>query len=70
MRKLEKNYKRWLGTVEPAQQPQIQRWADWQQQQYPRWLDYQDAWLATLDRTFKQRGTPAFEQGLTLVLLV
>ncbi len=68
VRKLEKNCKRWLGSVEPAQQPQIQRWADWQQQQYPRWLDYQDAWLATLDQTFKQRGTPAFEQGLTLVL--
>lgn len=68
VRKLEKNCKRWLGSVEPAQRPQIQRWADWQQQQYPRWLDYQEAWLATLDQTFKQRGTPAFEQGLAAVL--
>ncbi len=68
VRKLEKNYQRWLGGIEPGQRPQTRRWADWQRQHYPRWLDYQDAWLAALVETLERRGTPAFETGFVAVL--
>jgi len=68
-RKLQKNLRRWIDDIRPAQQPIIGQWAAWQQELYPTWLDYQDVWLAALETMLSQRGTPEFSGYLRQLLV-
>ncbi|GAA4501292.1 DUF6279 family lipoprotein [Pseudaeromonas paramecii] len=68
-RKLQKNLRRWIDDIGPAQQPIIAQWAAWQKELYPTWLDYQDVWLASLEEMLSKRGTPEFSGYLRRLLV-
>ena len=58
-----------LGGIEPSQQYYVDTLAGWYVIIYPKWLEYEELWVNELARTFRERGTPAFEKDIILLFL-
>lgn len=65
---MERNLKRWVGSLTRPQKARIREWARQRQYAGTVWHQYQEAWAAAFTEVLKHRREPGFEQRVAQLL--